>query len=320
MTRQEAQEQFQKEAQPILEQGKTQFYQNFSEKVEELAEILQKVITDIRGKVEEFEKEKIMFFHFSLMRVGILQENYEVLAQAMDARWYMDTEPAEVWFSLDCLFSMFLEVRKTLKEEARKYMGKINSYDIEYLIEEVVMECNSFIAQQLRFMFRDIEENNDFMAIEKTDVWGIYWGEYRDNYELVVHVDREPKTQLDFDRALRQTKNVESNMISGFWYETQIKDSDCKDKLLYFIQFENCQLENICFDGAILSGAQFKNCTIKNCSFQNAKIRQAIFENCSWENNNFMGADMAETVVSEKGIPFMHLEPEQLQTIYIDRG
>lgn len=319
MTKQEALERFRAEAEPILEQSKVQFYQVLEEKVEEFVQILQDVLEKLKVRIEELEKEKIMFFHFSLMRIGILQQTYEALVQAMDARWYLDTEPANVQFSLDILFTFFNDIRQILTEKSRKYRGKVNSYDIEHLLETTIMECNSLLAQQLRFMFRDIEENPTFVAIEKTEVWGIYWGEYRDECELVAHVNREKKTQLDWDRALRQTKNVETNLVSGFWYQMQLKDSDCKGKLLYFIQFEHCELENFCFDEAILSGAQFKHCTIKNCSFQNAEIRQAIFSDCHWENNDFTGANLENSVVSEDSIPFMHLEAEQLQTIFIDR-
>ena len=43
---------------------------------------------------------------FSLLRAGLENGEYQILAQAMDARWYLDTEPAEVGFSLDFLFPM----------------------------------------------------------------------------------------------------------------------------------------------------------------------------------------------------------------------
>ncbi len=78
-------------------------------------------------------------------------------------------------------------------------------------------------------------------------------------------------------------------------------------------------LEHICFDSAILSGARFRNCRIRNCSFCNAVIHQADFSGCTWEDNCFEGADMTQTVFPEQDIPFVHLEPEQLQTILVDR-
>ena len=121
MTRQEALERFRLEVKPILEQSKVQFYEVLEEKVEDFVQILQDVLERLKIRIEELEKEKIMFFHFSLMRIGILQQTYEALVQAMDARWYLDTEIASVPFSLDILFPFFHDIRKQLTEKSRKY-------------------------------------------------------------------------------------------------------------------------------------------------------------------------------------------------------
>ena len=163
-------------------------------------------------------------------------------------------------------------------------------------------------------------ENPDFAEIEKSDTWAVYWGEYRDHTELVAHVNREKKEQIDWDRALRQTKNEETGMVFGYWYQADLKNSDCKGKLLYFIVFEDCTLENMCFDDAVLTGARFLGCRIKNCSFRNAVIHQADFSGCIWEENDFEGADMLHSVFAEEELPFIHLKPEQLQLILVDRG
>lgn len=319
MTRQEALEQFREETAPVLEQCRNTFSENLVENMDKLTATLKKSIADIRAEAERLDKEPIMFFTYALLRFDVLEQTYKVLLQARDARWYMDTEPAETTFFMEYLFHALKGVREKMLEESRKYLGKVNAYDVANLIQQVVMDCNSLLAQQLRFIFRDVEENPDFEAIKKTDTWVVYWGEYRGNVEMIAHVDREKKNQLDWDRALRRTQNVETEMIFSFWYEAVLKDSDCKGKLLYFIQFENCTLENICFDEAVLSGARFRNCVIKNCTFRDAEIRQADFSNCTWSDNIFTGADMENSVFTEEELPFAHLEPEQLQDIFIDR-
>lgn len=319
MTRHDALEKYRKETESSILQTKDRFLQNMQEKSGDLAETLKTAISALREQTELLQKEKIMFIYFSLLRIDLLNGDYRVLAQALDARWYQDREPAEVEFRIDFLFSMFGELKEYLSMESLKYLGRVNTYDVDNMIQQTVMDCNGILAQQLRFMFRDIEENPDFAVMEKLDTWGIYWGEYRDKSEVVAHVDREKKVQLDWDRALRRTKNDETSLIFDFWYEAGLKDTDCSNKLLYFIQFENCKLEGLCFDGAILSGARFKNCTLKNCSFKNAVINQADFNACVWEDNDFTGAVLENSVFSEDGVPFTHLDPEQLQTILIDR-
>ncbi len=320
MERQEAVECFTREAEPVLEEGKKLFYRELQEKTEQLSAVICDAIHEIRLETVRLEKEKMMFLHFSLLRAGLEKGEYQILAQAMDARWYLDTEPAEVGFSLDFLFPMWADIRRELMENSRKYRGKVNRYDVQNLVASAVMDCNLMLAQVLRFIFRDVEENPDFAEIEKSDTWAVYWGEYRDHTELVAHVNREKKEQIDWDRALRQTKNEETGMVFGYWYQADLKNSDCKGKLLYFIVFEDCTLENMCFDDAVLTGARFLGCRIKNCSFRNAVIHQADFSGCIWEENDFEGADMLHSVFAEEELPFIHLKPEQLQLILVDRG
>ena len=319
MTRQEALEKWKKESEPLCSQAKEEFLQNLENKTDELADTLKHVLEQLQEQTVLLEKEKMMFLIFSLLHCDILNGTYQILAQVLDARWYQDPEPAEVFFKLDFLFPMVEELKKSLSQESRKYLGKVNSYDIDEVIRTTAMECNGLLAQQLRFMLRDIEENEAFAAIEKLDIWGIYWGEYRDQNEVIAHVDREKKTQLDWDRALRGTKDEELAMAFGFWYGAELKGSDCRNKQLPFIQFEDCCLDGICFDEAVLSGARFRNCRIKNCSFRNTVMCQADFENCTWEENDFTGAALEHSIFPESELPFVHLEPEQLQVILIDR-
>ncbi len=319
MTRQEALTRFREEMQPVLAKGEAAFGRELENQTGKLTETIKKVISGLRQEAEQLEKEKLMFFHISLLRTGILQQTWQAMAQAMDARWYLDTEPAQVCFPLDFLFSVFGGVREELMSGVGKYMGKVNSYDVEYLVEESVMRCNLVLAQQARYMFRDIEEDEDFAAMEKTDVWSVYWGEYRDACELVACVNREPKSQTEFERALRQTQNEETSMIFSYWYSAELKNADCAKKLLHFVQFEDCSLENMIFDQAVLTGARFRNCRMQGCSFKGAVLRQADFENCVWEDNDFAGAVLENAVFKEQELAFLHLDPEQMQAILVDR-
>lgn len=319
MKREEALLKFREEEQDFMNEVKARFLTNIQEKAPDIAVRLQQVFTDLRRAVEEKEKKDIMFIHFSMLRVDFLKQTYGFLAQAMDIKWYMDMEPAEVMFSLEDYFVVFNEIREKLELDSRSYMGKINRYDIDNLMLEAGMDCNLMLANMLRFVFRDIEENQDFKAIPKLKTWGIRWGEYRDASEMIACADREKKNQRDWNRALRETKDNEGRLVSTFWYEAELQGSDCSGKALCFIQFENCTLQNMNFERADLVGARFKNCTLSSCSFQGAMLRQTIFEGCKWEQCDFQAADLTECIFFEDDIPFLHLDAEQLQAILIDR-
>ena len=69
MERQEAVERFTREAEPVLEEGKKLFYRELQEKTEQLSAVICDAIHEIRLETVRLEKEKMMFLHFSLLRV-----------------------------------------------------------------------------------------------------------------------------------------------------------------------------------------------------------------------------------------------------------
>lgn len=78
------------------------------------------------------------------------------------------------------------------------------------------MECNIMLANLLRFVFRDIEKNQDFESLPKLPTWGIRWGEYRDASDMIACADREKKEQKDWNRALRETKGMKAGWFPLF--------------------------------------------------------------------------------------------------------
>ena len=137
--------------------------------------------------------------------------------------------------------------------------------------------------------------------------------------DMIACADREKKEQKDWNRALRETKGDEGRLVSSFWYEAELQDSDCSGKALCFLQFENCSLQNMNFGKADLIGARFRKCKLTSCDFRGAILRQTIFEECKWDQCDFQGADLTECIFFEDDIPFLHLDADQLQVILIDR-
>lgn len=324
MNRQEAMERFKEEHQETLKLAREQFWQRAQsqEYSDKLAQILKQVFFSLRAEVERTDKDKLMFFYFSLLRVDLLNRNYHVKVQAFDARWYLDTEPLELTFSLAELFEILNPVWDQLLDGTRKYIDKVNTYDVGNIMQELAMECNGLLAHQLRFMLRDIEENRDFAGTPKEKVWSIRWGEYRDHSEVIACADRIAKDQQTWERSVRKAakkEKPEHELAAGYWYGAELSNTDCRDLPMYFINFEDCTLKHICFNGANMTGARFRNCRIESCSFQGAVLRQADFTGCTWNNNDFAGADVTNAVFMEQELPFIHLEAEQLQTILIDR-
>jgi hypothetical protein len=235
-----------------------------------------------------------------------------------DHQWYLDEDPVTVTFSLDSFFSCFNPIWDQLLEGLPVYMGKVNAYDVGNMIQKAVMECNRGLAEVLRFLLQDIEENKNFANIPKEDIWKIRWGMYRNESELIAYVDRIPKDQEKWERAIADVERNPESLVFSYWYQTELKKSDCSQKPMSFITFEECRLEGITFDQANLSGARFLRCELIGCSFLSSICRQAEFTDCVWENNQFANADLGGAVFTEEDLLHSGLSKEQIETVMVE--
>ena len=320
MTRQEALIQFKLYAQEKLQNQRQAFWKHIENHQQELEAYLLESIKSLQEEITRGEKGDIAYFQFSLLRIDLLDKKYTLLLQAYDGMWYLDEAPIIITLNLDFIFEPLTLLGNQLLEESKKYVGKINRYDVNTIMAEEIFACNGLLAHQLRFLLKNIEEYPEFVAIPKATQWIIRWGEYKDESEIVLHRDRTSKNQNMWDEALEKSNEKEDHLVASYWYKASLEKSECGDKLLHFIGFEECKLNNIQFEKSGMLGAIFKNCLLKTCNFNGALLRQADFRGSQIEDVNFEEADLTGTIFSSEQIAYLHLSPEQLQNIFIERS
>lgn len=316
MIRQEALQIFEKYKKIVLQSHKPKFWDHLQKNAVPLRKTIEEAMRELKEKA--FEKKDMVYFQFSLLRIDILSRNYTVLLHAYDNRWYLDEEPVSVTLNLNFLFHTLNEVWDQLESESKRYVGKINSYDVANTIFQEAIYCNDLIAHSLRFIIRDIEKNEDFMAISKADLWVLRWGEYRDQSEIVIQRDRRKKEQKDWEKALNTVKEKEDHLVASYWYQMDIKEGNCKESQLYFIGFEKSKLKDMDFTQASLLGALFKECEMTKCQFRGAILKETDFRGSHFEEVSFEGADLTNAIFSRDQVPHLNLSPEQLQQIIIE--
>lgn len=320
MTRQEALTCFTTYTHEVLDDYKMYFWENLQKQSIKLKEVILEAFAKLREEVEKAHKDEIVHFQFSLLRIDIMARQYTVLLHAYDVSWYLDENPIMVKLDISFLFEELNKRWDKLISEGKKYVGKINQYDILNRVFDEVMAVNGLIAHLLRFTLKDIEDNEDFKAIPKCDLWVIRWGTYRDESEIIIQVDRYPKTQEDWEEAIKLSEEREDQLVCSYWYTGSFKGGSLKEKQLYFITFEKCQLEGLDFSGVAALGGKFKACELKDCSFKGALLKNSDFRESHFENVDFEGADLTEAIFSDVDVPYLHLSPTQLQDIQIERS
>lgn len=309
MDRKTALRQFQEEQSPLLKQCRDNCIRRFQQNAEELA-------VNVRKAFSLLPDKQFAYFYFSLLRCDLTKRKYTILFQAQDERWFLDPEPVEWSFRADYIFAGFNEVWDMLLDKQKYYVGKLNAYDVDNMVREAIMECCLMAGDLLRFYFRDVEEMPEFIAAKKQAVWQIYWGEYRGESVLVAQADREPKTENQWLKAVRDDKEG-SELKESYWYQAELSQGNCEKKDLSFAVFEDCVLKNLMFKEAILAGARFKNCRIENCDLEGADCRMAYFEHCTWIEPELKGANMEHTIFTEDGIPAEWLDETQTAEVLI---
>lgn len=321
MTREEALTHFKSYAGELLKDYKQIFWVELQEKyLPFLKESVEESLMALKELCKKANKEEIVYFQFSLLRTDLVKRQFTLLLHGYDVRWYLDDEPLIVQTQLNRIFSSILPLWDQLLLEQKKYVGKVNAYDVQAIIHEEIMACNKLIAHTLRLTMRDIEKTELLKDLPLAKMWVFRWGEYRDDSEIVFLVDRESKTPKDWEDAMDKLAYQEDALVCTYWYELDLENQKCEHQKMYFSGFEKSRLTHSSFMGTQLIGAKFRNCTIKSCSFKEANLRNADFRETHFEDVDFEGADLTGTTFSDVDVSYLHLTPEQLQMIQIERS
>ncbi len=317
MTRQEAWEKFEAAHTKERDRLRQEFWDNLQERAGELMGCIYAAFEEAARQTEICEKNDCMYFLFALQRCDLCKGKAVVRLDVLDIGWYLDENPVTVCFDITFLFREYMEWKEKLLTDMREYMGKINRYDIENMVQDEIMVSNQLITHILRFAFRGLEKEEHFGSIPKLPRWIVRWGEYKDYSEIALQVNRIVRDQEAWEDKLRQYEADRSTFMAEYWYKGNLASGDCSKKQMCFMVFEECSLSNIVFHKANLSGARFIRCRIENCDFSQAVLHQADFEDCELLENRFEDADMSRATFSREGFRQELFDEAQLDTLYL---
>lgn len=320
MTRAEALEEFKARHSKETEELGNEFISGIETGVNELMERILSAFGEIADQAEETDKSMCVFFLFSLLRYDLMQDTAKIRLDVMDASWFLDKEPLYAEFDLTFLFAPYFKWRADMLTDMREYMGKVNKYDVEHMVQQEIMAAVRRLTQILRILFRSIESQESFARIPKGMFWEIRFGEYRDYNELIMQMNREPRSEEGWLDKLRNDGGDEEDsgkLQFSWWYETELTSGNCQGKVMDFIVFEKCTLKDIDFENAQMSGARFLYCKLERCSFKQANLTQAEFESCEFSDCDFTEAGLQQAVFSLEGLQEEWFDDKQKEEMLI---
>lgn len=320
MTRTEALEQFKDRHCGKVEALENEFVNGIEPGIEEIMDRFLGAFGEISEQAQEQDKSMCVFFQFSLLRYDLLQDMARIRLDVMDGYWYLDKAPLYTEIDLSFLFAPYFSWRTELLTDMREYMGKVNQYDVERMVQEAVMSAAGSLIQILRILFRRIEEQENFARIPKGAFWDMQFGEYRDYSEPIMRVNREQRSKDEWLQKIADEEETSGRMQFDWWYQTELTEGNCQGKALDYIVFENCSLKGIDFEGAQMTGARFLNCKLEQCSFKQANLTQGEFDHCRFTDCDFTGAGLQQAVFSLEGLEAEWFDDKQQEEMLVAGG
>lgn len=317
MTRTEALERFFKEHHDEREKLRQEFIQQVPQKLEQLIEQIFIAFGEVGESAQQRSKEECVHFLFALQRCDLLLNKAIVRLDVMNSAWYMDEDILSAQLDLGFLFAPYFEWKERLLLAMRSYMGKVNRYDVENLVQDEIMAANRLLPHPLRFVFRNLESQECFAQIKKLPYWIIRWGEYKDYSEIVMRVNREERGVEAWFAAMEKYQDDKNALTAEYWYRINLHAGDCRKKQMFFTTFEDCQLSHMDFSKAGMWGCRFIRCYLDNCDFSKSNLQQADFEDCQFINNNFTEASLNQATFSEVNFPWEAFAEEQLDELFL---
>lgn len=287
------------------------------ERSEQLEEMVKGAMDSLGERMKEKGKEYVSFLSISLLKINLIQHRYQFLLHAMNMQWYLDEEPIEVYFDAKDLFSPFEEFWNFCIEASYEFRGIVNSYDIQHILFEELKYIDGTISKILRYRLREWEMKGIMQNVTLSPYFLLKWGEYRDQTEFILQVDRVTKEESIWKGDLKKANHKPETMIFSYWYRGQYKGSQAKNLDMTFIVLEECSLSDAQFVGCNMEGSRFPKSNLSNCTFENCNLWGADFTGCTFENVSFRGSELTAALFPEESIPFLNLSPEQLQNVLL---
>lgn len=348
-------------AKMLVNEYENKFNENFIKQEKKAKKIIidsmKSIINKVISQKDDNNDYKLSVFQFELLRINIIDESYKIYIHGYSSLWYLDDNSVYEYIDLKFLFEPFVELKQKLLEARKKYLGKINIYDIQAIIFEIAVKVFNELSGVVREWLWDLDEEEWIKNPIIDDFYIVKWSEYLGQSETVFAMDNKQKSitdllelkkkskekniyiytvwkNCDFQEAefkeenmlfinfkgssLKKINFINTNMVRAQFKNTSIKECKFEEAILISSSFEGAKINDCDFVGSDLREVDFKDSIISNSSFKDANLQNSYFVWAKFNNVSFAGANLEGAIFKAEDIPFLHLTSEQLQTIFIE--
>lgn len=250
--------------------------------------------------------KKLLNILFSLLKIGIVNQSYELLIEAYGERWVL--EPLGYYeISVKELFDELDHLRYKWHQRSKKYVGKVRAWAIESFILSQMDKFEDYFIYYLTQWLMQWDETESFMSLNKSKRLGIYFGDYKNKMAPVF--------------IYEQSEGIKDVVINQIPPEKMVTFSQWRDINMQEIEIKNKDLSCATYKRSLLKDITFTKCTMTLSNFKNIKISHCQFDFCDLKLSDFSYGSLEEVVFKECQLDKIDFSKTHCRNVkIIDRG
>lgn len=252
----------------------------------------------IKAMQDDGKKAKIAYITYSFDVENLLKLSREYTVQAYGTEWfYEESEECKITYDVNWLYNFLDGMYNKLLEISKKYVGKINSADMDKVWTDGIKSCDVRLLEFAKKAIKEAVETDEFKAIDKEEVLEIRLGQHKGYNEIIHKIDTRVKDSKEIKEWL---ESGEKSYSFSIVQNLDLSDGDYKGITCQNTDFSGSNLSNSNFEEASLIESIFFKSVIDKTNFNKARLAEAnfsftIIKNSSYIESNLIMADFTSS-------------------------
>jgi uncharacterized protein YjbI with pentapeptide repeats len=234
----------------------------------------------IKEMQDKGKKGKIAYIIYSFNIQNLQKESRDYVVQAYGTEWFLEEgEECKIKYGVGWIYDLLDNTYKKLVEISKKYIGNINSADLESVWKDGIKYCDVSLLKFAKKAIKEAIQIDEFKAIYKEEVLEIRLGEHKGYNEIIYKMD----TRIKDSKEMKH------------WLESE-------EKTYSYSILQKLDLSGGRYDGITCNNSDFSGSDLSNSSFEGASLIESVFVKSIINKVNFKKAalfqgDMHDTVI-----------------------
>ncbi|WP_438347726.1 pentapeptide repeat-containing protein [Paenibacillus sp. FA6] len=231
------------------------------------------------------EKGKIGHLTYAMLRTDLMEGRSRYLAEATDERWFIDMTVHRSFYDATWAFAYLDGWIDEMKTQMHTYAGQITLMDVGQELLREAEYVHSYVVALIRYAMPYAAQTEEFIQLDKEEVFEVRVGEYLDMSEVVYKIDTRSRENEQVKAWLNERKDTAYGY--GVYSNLDLADEDYDGMDFRYSRFERSHLERSSWTDALLVGVRFEHCRLREANFVNSCIHGASFIDSDLREANF---------------------------------